>query len=155
MSTRLPRRSADRAPAGRFADGPTGHRAIMLRVLRSVANPFTRTALIAFAWSHRRTIMRWGRSLWSELRRPARIEPGRLMLIGKVLYAITRDDHLAHSKQLRHVSLDGSTVVIDASPGWKGSARLVDELSGIDGVTAITDTRGAPLRGSIPATAAG
>jgi hypothetical protein len=124
----------------------------MIRALRTMANPFTRTALIAFAWSNRHTIMRWGRSLSSELRQPGRIEPGRLMLIGKVLWAVTRDDQLAHSRKLRHVTLAGSTVVVDAAPGWMGSARLVDRLSQIDGITAVTDIRGTPLTGSIPAT---
>jgi hypothetical protein len=123
----------------------------MLRSLRTVANPFTRTAMIAFAWSNRHTILRWGRSLWGELRQPGRIEPGRLMLIGKVLWAVTRDDHLANSRKLRHVSLTGSTVVVDVAPGWRGSARLVDTLSQIDGISAITDVRGTPLPGSIPA----
>jgi hypothetical protein len=118
------------------------------RLLR-FANPFTRTAMIALAWSNRRTIMRWGRSLFDELRSPGRIDPTRLLLIGKVLWAITGDDRLANSRQLKHVRLDGSTLVVDAAPGWKGSARLVDELSGIDGISAITDGRGRPLSGSI------
>jgi hypothetical protein len=124
----------------------------MLRTLRVMANPFSRTAMIAFAWSNRHTILRWGRSLWNELRQPGRIEPARLMLIGRILWAITRNDRLANSNKLRHVGLDGSTVVVDAAPGWEGGARLVDELSQIDGVTAITDRHGRPLHGSIPAT---
>ncbi len=44
-------------------------------MLRTVANPFTRTAMIAFAWANRHTILRWGRSFWNELRRPGMIEP--------------------------------------------------------------------------------
>ncbi len=127
----------------------------MFRAMRTIANPFTRTAIIAFVWAHRRTILRWGRSFWNELRQPTRIDPGRLMLIGKVLLAITRDDRLAQARQLRHVSLDGTTLVVDTSPGWKGTARLVDELSEIPGITAITDARGTPLAGSISASAAG
>ncbi len=125
----------------------------MSRMLRTMANPFTRTAILAFAWSHRRTIMRWGRSFWNELRRPGWIDPNRLVLIGKVLWAITSDDRLAHAKQLRQVRLEGSTLVVDATRGWRGMARLVDELSEIDGITAITDTRGTPLQGTIPTTA--
>lgn len=125
----------------------------MFGALRRFANPFTRTAMVAFAWSHRRTIRRWGRSFWNELRSPGRIDPSRLMLMGKVLWAITSDDRLAQSRQLRHVRLDGSTLVVDATRGWKGSARLVDELSSIEGITAITDTRGRPLEGSIETTA--
>lgn len=126
----------------------------MFRALRALANPFTRTAMIAFAWSHRRTIRRWGRSFWNELRSPHRIDPSRLMLMGKVLWAITSDDRLAQSRQLKHVRLDGSTLIVDATHGWKGSARLVDVLGGIEGITAITDTRGRPLEGSIETTSA-
>ncbi len=126
----------------------------MFRALRTLANPFTRTAMIAFAWSHRRTVLRWGRSFWNELRSPQRIDPSRLLLMGKILWAITSDDRLSQSRQLKHVRLDGSTLVVDASRGWKGSSRLVDELGGIDGITAITDTRGRPLQGSIETTGA-
>lgn len=121
-------------------------------MLRTMANPFTRTAMVAYAWSHRRTIMRWGRSFWNELRKPGWINPDRLVLIGKVLWTITSDDRLAHAKQLRQVRLEGSTLVVDAARGWKGMARLVDELSGIEGITAITDTHGKRLEGTIPTT---
>jgi hypothetical protein len=136
----------------RFERRAVGHDACMFRMLRTMANPFTRTAILAFAWSHRRTIMRWGRSLFNELRRPGWIDPDRLVLIGKVLWAITSDDRLAHAKQLRQVRLEGSTLVVDASRGWKGTARLVDEVSEIDGITAVTDTSGKRLEGTIPAT---
>ena len=124
----------------------------MFRMMRTVANPFTRTAIIAFVWSHRRTILRWGRSFWNELRHPGRIDPKRLTLIGQVLWAITRDERLANARQLRNVSLDGTTLVVDTSSGWTGTARLVDELSKIKGVGAITDSKGRPLQGSIPTT---
>ncbi len=121
----------------------------MFRALRGLANPFTRTAMIAFAWSHRHTIRRWGRSFWNELRAPGSIDPSRMALMGKVLWAITSDDRLAKSRQLRHVRLDGSTLVVDTAHGWTGSARLVDELGSIEGITAITDARGRRLAGSI------
>ena len=65
----------------------------MIRRVSALLNPFTRTAMLAFAWSHRRTVMRWGRSLYAELRRPGRIEPKRLQQITKVLWAITGDDN--------------------------------------------------------------
>lgn len=126
----------------------------MFRALRTIANPFTRTAIIAFVWTHRRTILRWGRSFWNELRQPGRIDPKRLTLIGQVLWTITRDERLARARQLRQIRLDGTTLVVDASPGWNGTARLVDELSEVRGVTAITDARGTPLSGTIPTTAA-
>jgi hypothetical protein len=127
----------------------------MIRAIRTALNPFTRTAILAFTWAHRRTILRWGRSFWLELRQPTRIDPGRLMLIGKVLFAITRDERLASSRQLRHVTLDGTTLVVDSTPGWKGTARLVDELSEVPGITAITDRQGNRLSGSIPTAATG
>ena len=53
----------------------------MLGRFRSIANPFTRAAILAFVWSHRRTIMRWGRSFWNELRRPEPIDRHRLSLL--------------------------------------------------------------------------
>lgn len=96
--------------------------------------------------------MRWGRSFWNELRSPRRIDPDRLMLMGKVLRAITSDDRLAKSNQLRPVRLDGSTLVVDAKRGWKGSARLVDELGDIAGITAITDANGRQLKAAIETT---
>ncbi|MGB0113435.1 MAG: hypothetical protein WBP59_09470 [Ilumatobacteraceae bacterium] len=127
----------------------------MFRSLRTIANPFTRTALIAFTWSHRRTILRWGRSLWNELREPRRIDPARLVLIGKVLWAITREEQFAQARQLRHVRLDGDSLVVDATPGWRGTARLVDELAEIDGISAIVDAQGTPLSGTVTTTATG
>jgi hypothetical protein len=124
----------------------------MLRALSKVANPFTRTAIIAFVWTHRRTILRWGRSFWTELRKPGVIEPARLTLIGRVLWTITRDDELAKAKQLRHVQLDGTTLIVDTSPGWRGTARLVDELDDVPGITRIVDAKGNLLAGTIPTT---
>lgn len=126
----------------------------MFRTVRMMANPFTRTAVIAFAWSHRRTILRWGRSLWSELKRPGFIDPSRLSLIARVLWAITREDDLAKAKQLRHVEIDGTVLVVDTAPGWKGTARLVDALDDIPGISAIADRHGRILAGTIPAAAA-
>ena len=125
----------------------------MLRALSKVANPFTRTAIIAFVWTHRRTILRWGRSFWTELRRPGVIEPARLTLIGRVLWVITREDELAKARQLKQVRLDGTTLVVDTVPGWRGTARLVDELDGVPGITSIVDARGNLLAGTIPTTA--
>ena len=124
----------------------------MLRALSKVANPFTRTAIIAFVWTHRRTILRWGRSFWTELRKPGVIEPARLTLIGRVLWTITRDDQLAKAKQLRHVQLDGTTLIVDTSPGWRGTARLVDELDDVPGITRIVDAKGNLLAGTISTT---
>ncbi|NNE12648.1 MAG: hypothetical protein HKN41_10455 [Ilumatobacter sp.] len=127
----------------------------MLRRVATLFNPFTRTALLAFAWSHRRTIMRWGRSLYIELRRPGRIEPRRLRQIAQVLWAITSEDDLARAGQLREVRIEGNRLVLDTVPGWKKTARLVDALDDVPGITQIVDQHGDVLAGSIDATATG
>ena len=63
----------------------------MSRLFKTVANPFSRTALIMFAWTHRRTIMRWGRSFWTELTQPGRI--GRSVAeVGAIVEAIAAKD---------------------------------------------------------------
>lgn len=124
----------------------------MLRRATTFFNPFTRTAIIAFVWAHRRTILRWGRSLYSELRRPGPIEPRRLQLIGRVLWTITSDDELARARQLREVRLDGNVLVLDTTPGWSRAARLVDELDDIPGIVRIVDQYGNLLAGTISTT---
>ncbi len=75
--------------------------------------------------------------------------------MARVLWAITRDERLANARQLKHVRLDGDTLVVDSTPGWKGTARLVDELGEIPGIAQITDPRGNTLAGSVYATATG
>lgn len=125
----------------------------MIRRVATLFNPFTRTAVLAFAWSHRRTITRWGRSLYAELRRPGRIEPRRLQQIAKVLWAITSDDDLAKARELREVRIDGNRLVVDTVPGWKRTARLVDALAEIPGIAQIVDQDGNVLAGTIETTA--
>lgn len=125
----------------------------MFRRLGMLFNPFTRTAVLAFAWSHRRTIARWGRSLSAELRRPGRIDPARLQQIARVLWVITRDDELAKAGQLREVRLQGTELVVDSVPGWKRTARLVDALGEVPGITRIVDQDGNLLAGTIETTA--
>ena len=125
----------------------------MFRRLGLLVNPFTRTAVLAFAWSHRRAVARWGRSLWTELRRPGRIEPQRLQQIAKVLWAITGKESLSRAKQLREVRLEGDVLVVDAAPGWKRTAELVDVLADVPGITRIVDRHGTVLAGTVPATA--
>lgn len=125
----------------------------MLSRLSSLFNPISRTAVLAFAWSHRRTIMRWGRSLYSELRRPGRIEPRRLQQIAKVLWEITSDDELAKARQLREIRIEGDELVVDTTPGWKRTVKLVDALDEIPGITRIVDQDGNVLAGTIVTTA--
>jgi hypothetical protein len=121
----------------------------MIGMLLRGANPFNRMALLTLAFAHRHAILRWGRSLYAEVSRPGPIAPRRLQQIGKVLWAITRDDTLSGARQLREVRLEGDVLVVDAKPGWKRQARLVDVLSDIPGITNITDPSGKPLVGTI------
>lgn len=125
----------------------------MFRRLGLLVNPFTRTAVLAFAWSHRRAVMRWGRSLWTELRRPGGVEAERLQQIAKVLWAITGKETLSRSKQLREVRLEGNVLVVDVAPGWKRTGELVDVLADVPGIVRIVDRHGTVLAGTIPATA--
>lgn len=122
------------------------------RLLRT-ASPINRYAIIAFLMRHRRSILRWGRSLWIELRRPGPIAPSRVATIGRLLWTITRDDDLAHAKQLKSVELDGDTAVVDVAPGWVGTSRLVDRIAAVEGVHRVVDRSGNPLGGSITTTA--
>jgi len=121
----------------------------MIRTVLKGANPFSRMALLTLAFAHRHAILRWGRSLYTELRRPGPIAPRRLQQIGRVLWAITRDDLLSGARQLREVRLEGDVLVVDATPGWKRQARLIDVLSDIPGITDITDPQGRHLVGTI------
>ena len=117
------------------------------------ANPLNRAAIAGFIWSHRRSIMRWGRSFWHEVKAPSRIDPSRLALMWRVLWSITRDDRLAKAKQLRSVRLDGDTVVVDAASRWKDRSRLVDRLERVEGVSRVVDAQGLQMPGTIETTA--
>ncbi|MFZ1489448.1 MAG: hypothetical protein WAS51_05860 [Ilumatobacteraceae bacterium] len=124
----------------------------MFALLRKVARPFTRTALIAFTWSHRHEVLRWGRSFWLELRRGP-LDLNRLYRLGRVLWHISADETLAGAKQLRIVRIDGDSVVLDTEPGWRGTPRLVMRLHEVGGVNRIVDSVGRELSPAIAAVA--
>jgi hypothetical protein len=90
--------------------------------------------MITWGWNHRHEIKRWGRSLWNELTSPAPISPSRVSLIGKVLWAVTKDRDLSNAKQLRGIHLSGDVVELDVDRRWNRTARLVSLLQGVDGV---------------------
>lgn len=121
----------------------------MFRLARRLTNPFTRTAVLAFAWTHRHEILRWGRSLWAELTRPGRIEPARLATIAQVLWKVTSDESLSRSKKLRGVRLDGDVLVLDTARGWRGTPVLVSRLHDVRGVSRVVDGSGVELRPAI------
>jgi hypothetical protein len=108
---------------------------------RRSLSPFTRTALLAFAWKHRHSIFRWGRSLWIELSSPMTIAPKRLATIARVLVAVTADSTIANSRHLRQVRLDGDTVILDVDPDWSRTNQLVDRLLDVKGVRQVTTER--------------
>ena len=70
-----------------------------------------------------------------------------------MLWAITSDGDLAGARQLREVRLDGNVLVLDTTPGWKRTARLVDALDDIPGIARIVDQDGNVLAGTIEARA--
>jgi hypothetical protein len=113
----------------------------MVRPFRRVLTPFTRTAVLAFAWRHRHSILRWGRTLWAELRSPAPIAPARLATIGRVLWAVTSNGEIANSSRLRQVRLEGDTVVLDVEPRWNRTNELIEQLLDVKGVRQVTTER--------------
>jgi hypothetical protein len=113
----------------------------MVSPVRRFMRPFTRTAVMAFAWNHRRSILRWGRTLYLELASPRTISPRRLATIGKVLWAVTSDERIATSSKLRQVRLEGDTVVLDVAPNWDRTNELVERLLAVKGVNQVETDR--------------
>jgi hypothetical protein len=110
----------------------------MFRFTRHITRPFTRTALMVFAWNHRNEIERWVRSLWTELRAPSEISASRLKTLATILWRVSRDPQLTGSRQLRSVSLVGDAVELDVDPMWKHTPRLINEVRTISGVTDVS-----------------
>jgi hypothetical protein len=110
----------------------------MFKFTRRITRPFTRMALMAFAWNHRTEIQRWGRSIWAELRAPGEISPSRLKTLGTVLWRVSRDPQLTGARQLRSVSLVGDVVELNVDPMWKHTPRLINELRTVNGVTDVS-----------------
>ncbi|HEY3485688.1 MAG TPA: hypothetical protein VGK49_09900 [Ilumatobacteraceae bacterium] len=118
----------------------------MFRLFKRALYPFTRTAVLAFVWAHRHEIMRWGRSLYAEITGPGGVTPSRLSTIAQVLWRVTNKQDLSRSRHLKSVRLDGDTLVLDVDPGWRGTPKLVSELSEVNGVRRIVSRTGAELR---------
>jgi hypothetical protein len=90
--------------------------------------------MMTWSWNHRHEIKRWGRSLWNELATPTGISPSRVRLIGKVLWAVTKERDLSMAKQLRRIDIVGDVVELDVDRRWNRTARLVSVLQGVEGV---------------------
>ena len=130
----------------RFDALSKGNRSPMFRVLRRALYPFTRTAVLAFVWTHRHEILRWGRSLYAEITGPGGVTPARLSTIAQVLWKVTSNQKLSRSHHLKSVRLDGDTLVLDVDPGWRGTPKLVSELSEVNGVRRVVNRGGVELR---------
>ena len=110
----------------------------MFKFTRRITRPFTRMALMAFAWNHRHEIQRWGRSIWAELRAPGEISPSRLKTLGTILWRVSRDPQITGSRQLRSVSLVGDVVELNVDPMWQHAPRLINELRDVSGVSDVS-----------------
>jgi hypothetical protein len=110
---------------------------ISMSVVGKVLHPrtfLTRTALAAFAWTHRHEILRWGRSLYDQLVGQSDLSPARAARTGRVLFSIAADDRLRDAKQLRKVSMTGDDVELDVDERWSELPRLVDHVRSVKGV---------------------
>lgn len=67
--------------------------------------PPSRTVAAALAWSHRRTVALWARSLAAELqRRP--FEPQRISTLVRTLWKVSTDPQLNGGAGIRSISVD-------------------------------------------------
>jgi hypothetical protein len=110
----------------------------MITLTRRVLRPFTRTAILLWAWKRRHEILRWGRSIWTELRSPEPISPSRLKTLGTILWKVSQDSQLTNAAELRSVTLVGDVVEVDVDPSWRHTPRLVSELQAIPGVAEVS-----------------
>lgn len=105
----------------------------MLR--RLLFNPFTRMAIVTWAWNRRHEIKRWGLSLYNEIAGSGKVDPARLQQIAQVLWNVSKDPKLGNAKELRAVRLVGNKIEADVEPDWVYTSRLVNRLSTVRGIT--------------------
>jgi hypothetical protein len=110
---------------------------------RFVVNPFTRTAMVTFLWSHRHEVLRWGRSLWEHLAR-GDLDPSAAVRTVRVLYTVAGDERFRNAKQLRRVTMDDGVVDLQAQQRWPLLPALVTRVRSVDGVRDVT-VNGAPF----------
>lgn len=106
----------------------------MLKLVRRLTRPLSRTMLLAMAWNHREAVALWIRTLVAELRGHGRADLSRLRRLGtaltRVSNATSRDD-LAGLRRLRLIEPDtilveGDGVGVDvAMTALGGSIRHV------------------------------
>ena len=110
----------------------------MFRFTRHITRPFTRTALMVFAWNHRNEIERWVRSLWTELRAPSEISASRLKTLATILWRCEPRSSAHRFASAPQRSLVGDAVELDVDPMWKHTPRLINEVRTISGVTDVS-----------------
>lgn len=102
----------------------------LVRTARAAAFPLTRTTLLFLAWKHRYTVMLWFRSIRAELS-TAGLEPGRLRVLLRGLWAISNHRRTTNSEPLRRISLRGDGFGVEARDGWIGRATVEHLLAPI------------------------
>ena len=93
--------------------------------------------MLAFAWNHRNEVLRWGRSLWTELTAPGPVSPARLRTLVRVLWAGAQDPELRDAKQLRAVRIVGDDVELETDPGWAPAGGAIGRLEQAAGVNRV------------------
>ena len=110
-----------------------------MSVLRSL-NPRTmlrgmsRTAMLAFLFSHRHEILRWGRSLYEQVIHRSGVSPVRATRTAHLLFTIAADHRLRDAKQLRKVTMDGDDVELEVDERWAELPRLIEHVRAVKGV---------------------
>ena len=116
-----------------------------------VVSPFTRTAIMAFLWTHRHEVLRWGRSLWEHLARRD-LEPAPRCGPARVLFAVASDERFRDAKQLRRVTMDDGVVDLQVQRRWALLPALVERVAAVNGVLDVT-VNGQPYATPIETTA--
>jgi len=101
---------------------------------RNMIRGMSRTAMMAFVWSHRHEILRWGRSLYEQVVGRSDVSPARAARTGRLLFTIASDQRLRDAKQLRKVTMTGDDVELEVDERWKELPRLVEHVRSVKGV---------------------
>lgn len=94
----------------------------------------SRTALLAFVWTHRHEILRWGRSLYDQVIAHSDTSPVRAARTGRLLFTIAGDRRLRDAKQLRRVTMTGDDVELEVDERWRELPRLIEHVRSVKGV---------------------
>ncbi len=104
---------------------------------RGALNPLGRAAMITWGWNYRHEILRWVRTLASELTGGS-IDRSRTVLTGRVLASIAGEERLRNAPQLKQVRLDGDVVDLQVESGWTELPRVIDRVRRVKGVNGVT-----------------